>query len=279
MALNLEVIGKKTEPVAFRYSEDTVILYALGIGAGVDELDFVYEKGIKVLPTFAVVPLMPVLFPFFESARLNLYAVLHGEQKVILHKPIPASGTLHTTTLCESIYDKGDKGAIVNIRFETRDDSGALIFENKTVIVDRSAGNFGGDRGPRAEKLDPPEGVSPDFRIEQNIPRSQAALYRLSGDKNPLHIDPAFAKKAGFERPILHGLCSFGYAGRAILRGLGLDDPALLKSYAVRFVNVVYPEDTLITEGWSQGSGRFIVRTTNQHGKTVLGNGLVEAAG
>lgn len=274
MSLNLDIIGKKMEPVAFSYDEDTVILYALGIGAGADELDFVYEKDLKVLPTFAVVPLMPVLFSFFTSAGLNLYALLHGEQKIILHGPIPSRGVLHTEATCESIYDKGDKGAVVNIGMETRDEAGTLLFENKTVVVDRSAGNFGGDRGPKAEKLDPPEGVTPDFRIEQTIPIDQAALYRLSGDKNPLHIDPDFAKRAGFDRPILHGLCSFGYAGRAILRGLGLVDPTRLKTYAVRFMNVVYPGDALITEGWKAGAGRYIVRTTNQDGRTVLGNGV-----
>jgi len=278
MAINLSVIGKKMDPVAFRYDQNTVILYALGIGAGVEELDFVYEKGLKVFPTFAVIPLMPVLFPFMSAAGLNMHAVLHGEQKIIMHRPIPPSGILHSAATCESIYDKGEKGAVVNVGLQTRDDEGTLLFENKAVIVDRSAGNFGGDRGPKGEKLDPPENVGPDFHVEQKVPFDQAALYRLSGDKNPLHIDPAFARKAGFDRPILHGLCSFGYAGRAILKGIGLADPARLKSYAVRFMNVVYPGDTLITEGWKLESGRYILRTTNQDGKTVLGNGLAEVA-
>jgi acyl dehydratase len=273
MAINLDVIGKKMDPVAFRYDEDTVILYALGIGAGVNELDYVYEKNLKVFPTFAVVPLIQVLLPFISAARINLHALLHGEQKIVLHKPIPASGTIHTTAICESIYDKGDKGAVVNVSLETRD-GGELLFENKTVLVDRSAGNFGGDHGPKGQNLDPPVGVSPDFRVEQIVPHNQAALYRLSGDKNPLHIDPAFALKGGFDRPILHGLCSFGYAGRAVLGSVCQGDPALLKSFAVRFMNVVYPGDTLITEGWKLGSGRYITHTKNQHGKTVLGNGL-----
>lgn len=274
MAINLDVIGKKMDSVPFRYDEDTVILYALGIGAGVQELDFVYEKNLKVFPTFAVVPLMSVLFPFISVAGINLYALLHGEQKIVLHNPIPTAGVIHTTAVCESIYDKGDKGAVVNVGLETRDDAGKLLFENKTVLVDRSAGNFGGDHGPKGQMLDPPAGVSPDFRVEQIIPQSQAALYRLCGDKNPLHIDPAFARKGGFDRPILHGLCSFGYAGRAILGSVCQADPARLKSFAVRFMNVVYPGDTLITEGWKLDSGHYIIQTTNHEGKTVLGNGL-----
>jgi acyl dehydratase len=110
--------------------------------------------------------------------------------------------------------------------------------------------------------------------VEQIIPHNQAALYRLSGDKNPLHIDPAFARKGGFDRPILHGLCSFGYAGRAILGSVCQGDPARFKSFSVRFMNVVYPGDTLITEGWKLGSGRYIIHTANQDGKIVLGNGL-----
>ncbi|SPF31967.1 3-alpha,7-alpha, 12-alpha-trihydroxy-5-beta-chole st-24-enoyl-CoAhydratase [Syntrophobacter sp. SbD1] len=274
MALNLDVIGKKMDPVAFRYDEDRVILYALGIGAGVHELDFVYEKNLKVFPTFAVVPLISVLMPFISAARINLYALLHGEQKIVLHKPIPTSGTIYTTAVCESIFDKGDKGAVVNVGLDTRDDAGELIFENKTVLVDRSAGNFGGDHGPKGQKLDPPVGVSPNFRVEQAIPHNQAALYRLSGDKNPLHIDPAFAVKGGFDRPILHGLCSFGYAGRAILASACQGDPARLKSFAVRFMNVVYPGDTLITEGWKLDSGDYVVCTSKRDGKIVLGNAL-----
>ena len=276
MALNPNVIGKKTGPDVFSYNQDTVILYALGIGAGIAELDFVYEKDLRVFPTFGVIPLMSPLFSLMSAAGLNMHAVLHGEQKLVLHKPIPSSGTLYTTTSCESIYDKGANGAVVNMSFETRDEAERLLFENKAVIVDRSAGNFGGDRGPKAEKLDPPENTGPDFRVEQKIPRDQAALYRLSGDKNPLHIDPAFAKRGGFDRPILHGLCSFGYAARAFLRGIGVDDPARLKSYAVRFMNVVYPGDSLITEGWKVGPGRYILRATNQDGKVILGNASAE---
>ena len=221
---------------------------------------------------------MPMLLTnFIPKANLNLLAVLHGEQKIMLHKPIPPSGTVHTTVTWDSVYDKGDKGAMVNITFETSDDKGELLFENKALLVDRSAGNFGGDRGPRTPPFEPPEGKDPDFRVEHAIPQDQTALYRLSGDKNPLHIDPAVAKKAGFKRPILHGLCSFGYAGRAILHNACSSDPARLKSFCVRFMNIAFPGDTLITQGWkTENKGNYIIRTTNHEGKIILGNALAE---
>ena len=277
MGLNLDMVGKKTDPVSFTYDEDRVILYALGIGAGVEELDFVYEKDLRVFPTFAVVPFIPTLLgSFVFRVKLNLLAVLHGEQKIVLYKPIPTSGTIHTTTQWDSVYDKGDKGAMLNISFETRDENGDLLFENKAVVVDRSAGNFGGDRGPKSVIVVPPEGREPDFQVEYTTTKDQCALYRLSGDKNPLHIDPEFAGKSGFDRPILQGLCSFGFAGRAILHSVCGSDPARFKSFSVRFMNVVYPGDTLITEGWKTDAGAYIIQTKTRDGRVVLGNAVAE---
>jgi len=277
MGLNLDMVGKKSDPVPFTYDKDRVILYALGIGAGVEELDFVYEKDLRVFPTFAVVPFIPTLLSsFVPMVKLNLLAVLHGEQKIVLHKLIPTSGTIHTTTRWDSLYDKGDKGATINISFETRDENGDLLFENKAVVMDRSAGNFGGDRGPKSEIIVPPEGKDPDFRVEYATTKDQCALYRLSGDKNPLHIDPEFAGKGGFDRPILHGLCSFGFAGRAILHSVCGSDPARFKSFSVRFMNVVYPGDTLITEGWKRDTGAYIIQTKTRDGRIVLGNAEAE---
>jgi acyl dehydratase len=278
MALNLDIVGKKTDPLPFTYDTDKVILYALGIGAGVDELDFVYEKNLKVFPTFAVIPGLPAFIPLMMNARLNMLAVLHGEQKIVLHGPMPTSGTIRTSGSCSSIYDKGEKGALINIEAESRDDKGQLLFENHVVIVDRSAGNFGGDRGPKAEKLDPPKGQAPDLHTEHVTSANQAALYRLSGDKNPLHIDPDFAKLGKLPRPILHGLCTFGFAGRAILHSLCGSDPARFKSFAVRFTGVVYPGDTIITEGWKVAEGRYIIQSRTQDGRVVLGNAVAEVA-
>jgi acyl dehydratase len=276
MPLNLDIIGKKTEPIPFTYDQDRVILYALGIGAGLDELDFIYEKNLKVFPTFAVIPLFPVMGPFMSNAGLNLPAVLHGEQKIVLHGEIPTSGTIYSTGVCTAIYDKGNAGAVINFQTESKDKDGRLLFENHMVIVDRSAGNFGGDRGPKAEKLDPPEGKNPDFHVEYKTSPTQAALYRLSGDKNPLHIDPDFAKLGGFDRPILHGLCTFGYTGRAILHSVCGSNPARLKSFAARFTGVVFPGDTLIIEGWKVNTGTYIIQTRTQDGRIVLGNAKAE---
>ena len=278
MPINLNILNKVIGPVSFSYDRDTVILYALGIGAGVTTPDFIYEKNLKVFPTFAVVPFMPVFFStFVPAAAINVPALLHGEHQILLHRPIPVKATVYSTMVCNAIHDKGDKGAVLGITMETRDEKNRLLFENRAKVMDRSGGNFSGDRGPKTPVTEPPKGKAPDFRVEDATSPNQAALYRLSGDKNPLHIDPDFAAEGGFARPILHGLCSFGFAARAILSSLGADDPARLKSFGARFVHVVHPGDTLITEGWkSEPRGACVIQTTNHDGKVILGNACAE---
>lgn len=272
----MELIGKKTEPTPFEYNQDTAILYALGVGAGVDELDFVYEKNLKVLPTFAVMPPLPSMGPLMMKTGINMPTVLHGEQTIVLHAAIPVSGTLYTTGEWESVYDKGDKGAILNFGFQTYDKEDRLVFENKIVLVDRSAGNFGGDRGPKGDQIIPTEGKEPDFSVTYAISKDQAALYRLSGDKNPLHIDPEFAKQGKLPAPILHGLCTYGHAGRAILHSVCGGDPLKLKSFAARFLNVVFPGETIVVEGWSLTEKSYAIQVKAGDGRLVLGNALAE---
>ncbi|MFC1823820.1 MaoC/PaaZ C-terminal domain-containing protein [Thermodesulfobacteriota bacterium] len=277
MVINLNVIGERTEALPFTYTEDDVILYALGIGAGVDELDYVFEKNLKAFPTYAVIMPTPAMIVLGEKVKPNLAALLHGEQGLVVHKPIPPSGTFYTSGVCSAIYDKGDKGAVLNFELESRDEKGELCFENRVVIVDRSAGNFGGDRGPKSERLDPPQGKKPDFHVEFATSPNQAAIYRLSGDKNPIHIDPEFAKLASFDHPILHGLCSYGITGRAIIEGICGGDPARFKSFSARLMNVVFPGEMLITEGWEVSDGSYVIQTRTPDGRVVLGNARAEA--
>ncbi|MGD2124873.1 MAG: MaoC/PaaZ C-terminal domain-containing protein [Desulfobacteraceae bacterium] len=277
MALDLEIIGKRVGPFPFTYNEDTAILYALGIGAGINELNFIYEKDLKVFPTFVVVPFAPTfLSHFVPEARLNLSALLHGEHKIVLHEPVPTSGTVHITAICDSIYDKADNGAILNVRLEANNEAGDLVFENMAMVMDRSAGNFGGERGAKSKEFHPPEGRGADFQMEYTTSPEQAALYRLSGDKNPVHIDPDFAKKGGFDGPILQGLCTFGFAGRALLHSVCGSDPSRLKSLSVRFMGIVFPGDSLITEGWKVDQGVYVFRTKTQDHRLVLGNAVAE---
>ena len=269
--------GRKKKVMTFSYDEEKVILYALGIGAGVDELDFVYEKRLKVFPTFATVPAVRACFEILiPYLKLDLLTILHAEHEIILHKAIPTSGTLYTTAGCTEIYDKGDKGAFIHACFETRDHGEELLFENHMLLIDRTGGNFGGDPGPKAKPSPTLPDREPDFTIRQTIPPNQCAVYRLSGDRNALHIDPEIAAKAGLPRPIFHGLGTLGYTVRGILKNICDGDPIRLKSVATRFTDMVFPGDTLITEGWNIKNDTYTLRTTNQDGRLVLGNFLVQ---
>jgi acyl dehydratase len=274
MAINRELAGKKSDPIPFHYHWKDTVLYALGVGAKIDELDFLYEgKGPKVLPTFAVVPSFTSMISVAGNLGANPMMILHGEQKIILHRSIPSEAKLQTVSEVKGIYDKG-KGALVVVEAKTSDDKGPL-FDNIFSIFVRGEGGFGGERGPEAVKADPPD-RAPDFEITEATTREQALLYRLSGDLNPLHADPNMAKFGGFDRPILHGLCTFGHAGRAILKGACGGDATKLKSFGARFSGVVFPGDTLTTRGWKNGD-QYIV-TTSVDDKLVLTNAVVELA-
>ncbi|MBW1781357.1 MAG: MaoC family dehydratase N-terminal domain-containing protein [Deltaproteobacteria bacterium] len=276
MSLNRKLIGRPLEPLTFSYDEDRVILYALGVGAGVDELEYVYEKGLKVLPGFAVVPVMPNIFQLIQAAGINLKGALHTGHKITLYGPIPLSGTVTTTGTMLEVYDQGDKGALIQASFETRDEDGGLLFKNFYAVLDRTAGNFGGAPIPKSEMMLPPQGVAPDFSMAHTSSADQCAIYRLSGDKNPLHIDPEFARQARLDKPILMGLCTFGFAIRAIVNSVCHGEPFCLKSFSCRFTGIVYPGDQLITEGWRHENGRYMIQTKTGDGKIVLANALAE---
>jgi acyl dehydratase len=276
MALHLDRVGKKSEPVKHSYGWKDVVTYALGVGAKLDELDYLFEKaGPRVLPTFAVVPAWRALEEASAATGADPTKLLHGEHRIRLHRPIAPSGELATVATVTGIYDKG-KGALVTIDATTVDGKGEPVFDNYFSAFVRGAGGFGGGRGPEALRADPPEGKAPDFSLTERTLPEQAALYRLSGDLNPLHISPPFAKMGGFDRPILHGLCTYGFAGRAVVQHACGGDEKKLKSFAARFAGVVFPGDTVTTEGWQIEPDKWVLRTKTQDGRIVLANSVAE---
>ena len=214
--VDLSVIGTRTEPVVFEYTWKDVVLYALGVGASEKDLSLVYENapgGLKVLPSFCVVPAIRA-FPYFGE-HIEWSLMLHGEHTIRLSRPIPPEGKIIQVGEVLNIFDKG-KGAVFQVRIKGRTEDDKELYDADWSIFYVGAGGFGGDPGPKAGKIVPPEGAKPDFSISEKVAENQAVMYRLSGDHNPLHIDPAAAKRGGFDRPILHGLCTYGFATRAI---------------------------------------------------------------
>jgi len=270
--VDLSVIGKKTEPVVFEYTWRDVVLYALGVGATAADLSLVYEKapgGLKVLPSFCVVPAMRAFPKCGDDIEWSL--MLHGEQTIRLYHPIAPEGKLIQSGVITDIFDKG-KGAVFQAKITGEAEDGTHIYDAHWAIFYLGAGGFGGDPGPKAEPIIPPEGVQPDFSFACKVAENQAALYRLSGDLNPLHLDPAAAKRGGFERPILHGLCTYGIATRSLVNGPLDGDVNRLKEFKARFSSSVYPGDRLTTEGWKTDSG-YIVQARTEN-KVVLSNAL-----
>ena len=281
-----QAIGYQFQPTEYSYSEQEVSLYALSVGAATDavdekELQFVYEMnrgGFKVLPTFAVI------FPFgalgqivtVPGLKFNLMNLLHGEQYLEVKRPIAPNGTITNNAHISQIYDKGS-GALVIVDIHSTDDDGTEIAFNQASIFLRDIGNFGGNRGPSGKVNLPPD-CAPDAVLRDNTIRNQALFYRLvSGDKNPLHADPGFAAMIGFERPILHGLCTFGFAGRAVLKHFAGNDPLRFKSIKARFSHHVYPGESIITEMWRESEKRIIFQSkVGERDEVVLSNGAVE---
>jgi acyl dehydratase len=276
MPVDVSFVGKKLEPVRHTYDDRDVMLYALGVGCGTDELQFTYERDLKVLPTFAVIPAFPAMLNLGGAMQVNPMMILHGEQRIELHAPIPTSGTITTTPTIKAIYDKG-KGAVVVVETDSVDEKGRLLFRNESAIFARGEGGFGGDRGPSG-----PRNVVPDRKPDKSVSfrtrPDQALLYRLSGDRNPLHADPDFARMAGFERPILHGLCTYGIAGRAILQAYCDNDPTRFGSFEVRFSGVVFPGETITTDMWQVGPGKLVVSARTERGEAVLSSAAAEVA-
>jgi len=265
-------------------ARDTM-LYALGVGAALgaptntDELKFVYEDGLEALPTMVVVLAFPGFWMKDPKYGLDWKRILQGEQSIVLHRPLPTSGDLTGITTIDAIYDKGaDKGAVLITTRKLSDTAtGELIASVRGSTFLRGDGGFGGSSEGAPQPHPLPEGRRPDEVVEYAIPAEQALLYRLSGDYNPLHADPEVAKAAGFPAPVLHGLCTYGFAGRAVLKALCANTPARLKRFDVRFSSPVFPGETLRVEIWREGAGRAALRAkVVERDLIVLRNGLVE---
>ncbi|MBI5604804.1 MAG: MaoC family dehydratase N-terminal domain-containing protein [Deltaproteobacteria bacterium] len=261
--------SRETRRHVFHYTWKDVVLYALGIGARIDELPFIYENaadGLQVFPSFAAIAAGGLIRDFAEKVEGNRF--LHGEQMVRLHHPIPPQGTIITTGRVADVFDKG-KAAVIRFESEGHTEEGTHLFDVEHIAFHVGGGGFGGNPGPKADSLIPPEGIKPDFSISYNIPENQAALYRLSGDLNFLHLDPEYAKQGGFPKPILHGLCTYGHATRAILQGLCGGEVKRFRAFKARFSEVVFPGDTLTTEGWQIQQGRYIIRVRTERAVVI----------
>ena len=285
-----EALGAKYPDRTSSYDEGDLALYALGVGAATDPNDdnglrLVYEGhggGMKPLPTYAVIPATNAILGFAKEGvtppglNYGLDRLLHGEQYVELVRPLPLKATLTTKGTVKDIWDKG-KGALVVTALDSYDEDGDLLIKSEMTAFIRGAGGWGGERGPSAD-INVPPAREPDAVVEDSIPENQALLYRLSGDWNPLHADPGMAKAFGFDRPILHGLCTFGYAGRRVLERFAPDgNPDFFKSIKVRFADNVYPGDTLITEMWKESDQRIVFQCkVKERNSVVISNAAME---
>ncbi|MCC7075747.1 MAG: MaoC family dehydratase N-terminal domain-containing protein [Acidimicrobiia bacterium] len=277
MPIDPNAVGTKGGPWERAWTSKDTILYALGVGAGMEdptgsELEFTTENSAlvdqRVLPTF------PVLFGagyLKEIGTFNPAMLVHGEEAIELHGPIPVEGTMVAEPEVVGVYDKG-KGALTVTETRLSDKaSGQLLATVRASMFIRGEGGFGGERGPSGPGVELPD-RAPDHAVTYTTRPDQALLYRLSGDRNPLHSDPKFAEAAGFPRPILHGLCTFGFTGRALLHTLCDSDPARFRAVSGRFSKPVFPGDTLTVKMWVDGT-EAVFRTETQAGEVVLDAG------
>ncbi|MGD9302514.1 MAG: MaoC/PaaZ C-terminal domain-containing protein [Desulfobacterales bacterium] len=217
MALNLDAVGKKLGPYTKDYTWKDAVLYALGVGAGFSDLEYCYEKDLKVIPSFGITTIYDFMTEVAAASNVNLGGILHGEQELIFHNPIPSDGAMITEGAIKHYYDKGkDKGALIVGEFETFHSSGQKLFTSIVTVFARLDGGFGGENAPVKDVVFPDR--DPDFVVSANPSEDQPLVYRLSGDVFQLHVDQEFAEMAGFEKPIMHGLCTHGYACRSLIQ-------------------------------------------------------------
>lgn len=281
MPIDLDkALGAELEPIEFSWTSSDIQLYHLGLGAGADpmdqrELSYLVDDTPQVLPTFGNVAVSfhmteppKVQFPGID---IELSKVLHASEAVSVPGPIPTSGTAKSVQRFTEIWDKG-KAAVIVSESTVTDPSGTVLWTTKRSIFARGEGGFGGERGPATSAELPDR--APDVEISLPTLPQQALLYRLCGDRNPLHSDPAFAAAAGFDRPILHGLCTYGIGCKAIVDNLLDGDVSQVASYGARFAGVVFPGETLQANIWKE-DGKFIgVLTAPSRDNSVVLSGV-----
>ena len=286
MPIDPSAIGAATKPHLVEWTDRDTMLYALGVGAGVDDLAFTTENshGIcqQVLPTYAVIA-CPAFGAIGKIGSFNFGMLLHGSQQIRLYAPLPPAGKLNVISDVADLQDKGEgNNAVVVLRGRGTDpETSELVAETVTTLVIRREGGFGGQPGQRPVAPQIPD-REPDARVALPTREDQALIYRLSGDRNPLHSDPWFATEmAGFPMPILHGLCTYGVAGRVLVDVLGGGDASEIAAVGARFTAVVFPGDTLTTSVWRTEPGHAVFRTEasdpdGSNARLVLEDGVAE---
>lgn len=280
MPLNPEAVGAVGDPRNISWSSKDALLYAVGIGAGQPDLPFTTENtqhvAQVVFPTFAVVAgsgsASPGASAMSKIGSFNFALLVHGSQAITLHRPIPVEAQAITQDKVVAMYDKG-KAAVVVMENEVKTLDGEPLWNTRSAVFIRGEGGWGGDRGPSGPHNEPPSDTAPLHEITLQTSPDQAFVYRLSGDRNPLHTDPSFAAIGGFDRPILHGLCSYGFTGRALLGALADNDVTRFHHIEGRFSSPVMPGDALTVRVWRTGDGEAVF-TTSVGDRVVIDQGL-----
>lgn len=283
MAIDYQtVLNWNFEDIVQSYTERDTMLYALGLGLGFkqtdqSELRFTYEKDLQAFPTMAVVLGHPGPWMTHPEVGVNMVKVLHAEQHLEIHESMPVEATVRSENRVTEVVDKGAaKGALIVTERKIYDQATGICYctQNSTAFA-RGDGGFGGAVTASAKPHAIPE-RAPDFTVEIPVSTQAALLYRLSGDYNPLHADPEIAVKAGFDRPILHGLASYGVAARALISALNLSDLSNLKRFGLRFSSPVYPGETISTSIWQEGGKLSFRSRCVERDVVVLNNGSAE---
>lgn len=280
MPLNPEAVGAVGDVRTMSWSSKDALLYAVGIGAGQSDLPFTTENTQNtpqvVFPTFAVVAgsgtASAGASAMSQIGSFNWALLVHGSQAITLHRPIPVEAQATTQDTVVAMYDKG-KAAVVVMENEVKSSDGEPLWSTRAAVFIRGEGGWGGDRGPSGPQNEPPADTAPSHEITLQTSPDQAFVYRLSGDRNPLHTDPAFAALGGFDRPILHGLCTYGFTGRALLGALADNDVTRFHHIEGRFSSPVMPGDALTVRIWRTDHG-VAVFTTSVGDRVVIDQGL-----